>query len=524
MTDPRNSLGGADEYIERALIDWQAAGTAVAVVQDAEVIYAQGFGVREVGKAARVDPDTLFQVGSTTKAFTTAALGILIDEGKVRWDDLIIEHLPWFKVQDPWITHHLTIRDTVTHRSGIAGDWYFVLAIMASDRAVRDLRYARSDGAFRDSFLYSNPMYAVAGKVIEAVSGSTWGDFVERRLLSPLEMNRSGTSPYEFWDARYVAPAFFGSAPAGEYGIELAQDDNLSMPHGWDEKGAVVVLPWQSYDSTAAAGSVVSTARDMANWLVMQFNEGTFAGREILKRETVRELHTLQNHCVSHLRFDADQFPLTVGTWCYAMGWFRGLYCGHIHLSHSGGIMGFPAYAAFMPERKIGVVVLANGPQPVRDEYALNKAIGFWILDRLLGTSQRDWSREFLERSFRVREAAQREEEDLQRSRVPHSPASAPLAAYAGLYEDRRAHSGPVTVALENERLRLSFPGAGAFSAWLEPWHRDLFRLHASPEVDSVLDCTGLQSRFVAFHLDAWGKVTSMTLFGGMFVRTDVGA
>lgn len=520
MDEPEKSLVGADDYIARALVDWQAAGVAVAVVQGTELIYAKGFGVREVGKGAPVNPDSLFQVGSTTKAFTAAAVGILVEEGKLHWDDPVTEHLPWFRVQDPWLTEQLTIRDALTHRSGITGGWYFALAVTDAQRAVRDLRHARSEGAFRDCYLYSNPMYAVAGKVIEAASASTWSEFVRERLLKPLGMSRSATSPYEFWDARHIAAAFFGSAPADGYGIEQVRDRNVAMPHAWNSDGQVVVMPWQSYDSAAAAGSLVSSVAEMANWLVMHLNEGSFSGRAILKPDTVRELHALQNARVAaQPPFDSDQFPLSAGSCHYAMGWFRALYSGHIHLSHGGGMLGFPAYAAFMPERKIGVVVLANGPQPVRDELALNKAIGFWLLDRLLGASGQDWSGAFLSRARSVRAAAQREEEVLRRSRIKDSRPSAPLAAYAGVYEDRIGNSGPVCVALEKGCLRLKFPGEGAFCASLEPWHADLFRLHASAEVDGVFDWGGPESRFVAFTLDPWGKVRLMRAFGARLTR-----
>lgn len=522
MAEPEKSLAGADEYIARVLVGWQAAGVAVAVVQGTELIYAKGFGLREAGKGAPVDPGTLFQVGSTTKAFTAAAIGILVEEGKLRWDDPVNEHLPWFRVQDPWLTQRLTIRDTLTHRSGIAGGWYFALTITDAERAVRDLRHAPCEGAFRDCYLYSNPMYAVAGKIIEAASASTWGRFVSERLLKPLGMTRSGTSPYEFWEAPYVAAAFLGSAPASGYGIEQARDSNTAMPHARNSDGTVVVMPWQSYDSAAAAGSVVSTAAEMGNWLLMHLNEGRFSGRSILKSETVRELHTLQNaRLAAQPPFDSDQFPLSDGSSYYAMGWFRALYRGQLHLSHGGGMLGFPAYAAFMPERQIGVVVLANGPQPIRDELALNKAIGFWLLDRLLGESRDDWSDEFLSRARSVSEAAQREEETLQRSRLKDSPPSVAIAAYTGVYEDRRGRSGPVCVTLERGRLHLRFPGAGAFSASLEPWQGDLFRLHASAEVDGVFDSGGLANRFVAFAVDPWGQVSSMRAFGAMLARTD---
>lgn len=522
MSDWEKSLAGADDYIARALVDWKATGLGVAAICASEVVYARGFGAREVGQASRIDADTLFQVGSTSKAFTTAALGILVDEGKLRWDDRVIDHVPWFRLEDPWVTQALTVRDTVIHRSGISGDIYFVLRSMESDETVRRLRHASCTQAFRHCFLYSNSMYAVAGEIIKAVCGNTWGKFVKERLLEPLRMGRSGTSPNEFWDARYIAPAFFGAAPARDCGIGQARDRNVAMPHCWDDEGTVGVLPWQSYDSASAAGSVVSSAAEMANWLIMHVNEGRFAGRQILESATIRELHAPQNLCLAQqARTDSNlfQFPLTEDTCAYAMGWFRGMYRDQLHLSHSGGMLGFPAYAAFMPERKIGVAVLANGPQPARDEYAINKAIGFYILDRLLGEPRRDWSEEFLARSRALRSAAQREEEELQRSRIVDSLPCAPLATYAGVYEDRTGDSGPVTVTLLNGRLQLSFPGAGAFSAWLEPWHDGLFRIHASAEVDRVLDSGGLERRFVEFAFDAWGRVRSMRAFDATLAR-----
>lgn len=526
MREEGKSPAGVDEYVARALAAWKAAGVAVAAVCGTEVIYAQGLGLRQVGQAARIDCDTLFQVGSTTKAFTTAALGILVDEGKLRWDDAVIDYLPWFRLEDPWITRALTIRDTVIHRSGITGDFYFALGIMDSDQAVRHLRHARCEEPFRHCYLYSNAMYGVAGKVIEAASGSTWREFLEERLLEPLGMDRSATSPYEFWDSRYVASTFFGSAPAEGYGIEQARDRNVSMPHGWNDEGGVAVLPWQSYDSAAAAGSLVSTAADMAKWLILHVNEGTVSGRAIVKAETLRELHAAQNpYFAQRAGSDSNlfQFPLNADTCSYAMGWFRGTYRGQAHLSHSGGMLGFPAYAAFLPERKIGVVVLANGPQPARDEYALNKAIGFWLVDRLLGAPLRDWSAEFLARSHALARPALRAEEEMQRSRNSASLPSAPLAAYAGVYEDRAADSGVVSVALESGRLRLRFPGEGAFCAWLEPWHHDLFRMHAGAEVDRVLDSGGLEGRFVEFTFDAWGKVRAMRAFGAVLARARSG-
>ncbi len=384
-------LAGADRYIERAQANFGNVGVAVAVVRGSDVIYARGFGVREWGKAAPITPDTLFEVGSTTKAFTTAALGILVDEGKIGWDEPVIKYLPEFQLQDPWLTRHLTIRDAVTHRSGVADNFYAYTSVLDKDAVVRQLRYLSAESEFRDSYHYNNLLYAAAGKVLEAASGTTWDEFMKRRVLEPLAMKRSGTSAYQFWDAKYVAPAFYGSAPVRSVHIDQAIDRDVAMPHGLDESGAINVLPWITFDNAAPAGAIVSSATDMANWLVMHVNDGSFAGRQLLKKDTVEELHAPQNLRIGNY----GQFPLD-SVDSYAMGWIQGKYRGHVHLAHGGGMLGFPAYMAVIPDRKIGVVVLSNGPMMITDDGKFHRSIAFWLFDRLLGAPMRDWGKEFL--------------------------------------------------------------------------------------------------------------------------------
>lgn len=509
-------LAGACEYIERAMAGSSTVGAAVAVVRGTEIIYVRGFGLRQFGRNAKIDPDTLFQVGSTTKAFTTAALGILVDEGRLLWDDPVIEHLPDFQLQDPWMTRHLTIRDAVTHRSGILGNGYPYLGIVDSKEAIRHLRHGAPVGQFRDSYCYSNLMYALAGNVIEAVSGESWGEFIERRLLKPLEMHRTGSSPYKFWEAPNVSPTLFGTAPSASFDMERAREKNLAMPHGWDEKGSVTVLPWRSYDNAAAAGALVSSAADMANWLILHLQDGCFKGTRVLTRDTATELHTLQNLKSEQL---AQKPPFPEEVEGYAMGWRRGRYRGYIHLAHGGGIIGFPSYAAFIPDAKVGVVVLSNGPRSARDQYALNKAIGFWLFDQVLGEPAHDWSRECIAWLQRIHQLAENEEAELRPGRRSQAPPSLSFEQYAGVYEDRIGESGSVRVSVENGGLRFSFPGAGAFAAVLEPWHFDLFRMCSSPAIDEMLDLKGTQARFVEFSLDPKGRVGSMNALGARFLR-----
>jgi CubicO group peptidase (beta-lactamase class C family) len=507
---PSTGLDGEIEGIRKGI---SHVGVAVAVVEGDAVTYARGFGAREVGKPEKVDADTLFQIGSTSKAFTTAALGILAEEGKVRWDDAVIEHFPEFRVRDPWLTRELTVRDAISHRSGLLGDALFVMAVMDGDEGLRQLRYAEPTAAFRDSFVYSNPMYAVAGKVVARASGMSWGKFVQERLLSPLRMTRSGPSPYQFWDPQYVAPTFLGRASAARYSHTDAKDPNVAMPHVLDESGGVRVLAWQSYDNAAAAGSIVSSARDMGNWVILHLNGGRFEGRQVLREETVRELHRTQN---PHT-FPADPFPLDGTPEGYAMAWSKARYRGGMHLSHSGGIYGFPAYVAMLPQSRIGVVVLSNGPTLPGDMSVLHKAIAFHVFDRLLGVKPRPWGAEFSARARASAADAKAAQEKLLARRMPNAPPSLPIGQYAGGYEDLQAHNGRVSVRVEGERLHLSFAGEGAFSGFLEPWHHDVFRFHHRRGPDWT--AFWADDDFPAFVLGADGEVVSMNFLDATFSR-----
>ncbi|MBL8265908.1 MAG: serine hydrolase [Steroidobacter sp.] len=497
-----------DRYVEAARADWRNVGVALVVVQGDAVVYLKGFGLRQIGKPETVDADTLFQIGSTSKAIAAAALGVLVDADKVRWDDPVVDYWPQLQLGDPWLTRNITVRDTVTHRSGIQESPYFVFSVMSAEQAMRQLRYITPEAAFRDSYRYSNLLYGVAGEVAAAVSGMSWNEFVKQRLLQPLQMKRSGASPYEFWDARFVTPTFQGSAAEGRPNSSDARDANVAMPHVLDANGTATVLAWQSYDNAAAAGSIVSCASDMANWLRMNLNEGRLGERQILSTATVRELHATQNLRTDESR---DQFPLEGPAEGYAMGWIRSHYQGQLHLAHSGGILGFPAYVALLPERRIGVAVLSNSPNLIGDSQAFNKAIAFRALDQQLGGPLRDWSQAFLAKSQSAHEAARSSEEKMQQSRLLNAPPSLPLDQYVGDYEDRQLHSGPISIRLENGRLALRFAGAGAFSGVLEPWHHDVFRLHPANRAGP--------GGYPSFGLDASGKVTSFVAFNATFER-----
>ena len=316
-------LVGLSDYIHASLADWDLPGLAVAVVHVDEVIFAEGFGVKELGREDPVDAHTLFQIGSVSKSFGAAAIGALVDDGLVHWDDPVVEHLPWFRVKDPEITREMTIRDLLSHQSGMPGDAFPTLAIMDARAAAERVRHLDNQTPLRESFRYSNRGYGVAGLVVEAVTGKTWGEWVRERLLHPLGMHNSAASPYELWEDPFVAPAFLGTAPAGTVGIADAPGRNVAMPHGVDREGARRVLAWQSYDSMQAAGSVVSSAAEMANWLRMHLARGRFGDRAVLGAATVEEMHAPQVASGATFLFADD---ITSGT--YALGWHRTTFEG----------------------------------------------------------------------------------------------------------------------------------------------------------------------------------------------------
>ena len=316
-------LVGLSDYIHASLADWDLPGLAVAVVHVDEVIFAEGFGVKELGREDPVDAHTLFQIGSVSKSFGAAAIGALVDDGLVHWDDPVVEHLPWFRVKDPEITREMTIRDLLSHQSGMPGDAFPTLAIMDARAAAERVRHLDNQTPLRESFRYSNRGYGVAGLVVEAVTGETWGEWVRERLLHPLGMHNSAASPYELWEDPFVAPAFLGTAPAGTVGIADAPGRNVAMPHGVDREGARRVLAWQSYDSMQAAGSVVSSAAEMANWLRMHLARGRFGDRAVLGAATVEEMHAPQVASGATFLFADD---ITSGT--YALGWHRTTFEG----------------------------------------------------------------------------------------------------------------------------------------------------------------------------------------------------
>ncbi len=499
--EARARIDGLADYIEQSMPDWDLPGLAVAVVYQDEVVFSRGFGVKELGRPDPIDAETLFQIGSVSKSFAAGAIGALVDDGLVDWDDPIVQHLPWFQVKDPWVTRSMTIRDILSHRSGIPGDAYPVLAVMDAREATERLSLLDNQGPLRQDYRYSNQGYGVAGLVVEAVTGMKWGDWVRQRILTPLGMHRSAASPYEIWDDRFVATAFLGSAPAGAVSIADAPERNVAMPHGVARDGSRRVLSWQSYDSMQAAGSVVSSVADLVNWIRMHLDGGSLGGEVVLREETVAEMHApqIRTEVTGLVEPFADE-----GLGAYGLGWSRSSFEERLQVSHSGGIFGFPAYVTLLPEEEAGVAVLANGS--LWTPYYPHREIAAWVFARLIGAPERDWHGEIMTRTRAIEAQVESTLAAQDAARIPDTAPSLPLQRYTGAYEYE--YEGQAYVEMgDNGALRVHFGQPGSFSGDIEHWHHDVFRLHYDGG-----DGQAYSSSFVTFTIGPQGEVSWMDM------------
>ena len=466
VTSP--DLTAFDRYVAQAVRDWRVPGLAIAVVKGDSVVLAKGYGVLDLTKPAPVTEHTRFAIGSTTKAMTSAALGMLVDEGKLRWDDRVIDHLPDFRLYDPYVTRELTIRDLLTHRSGLPGtDLLWTRGDMSQAEMIRRLRYVRPASSFRSQFAYQNVVYAIGGALIEKASGMPWEDFIRARIFAPLGMTES-------------EPLVAG----------IASRPNVATPHG-EIRDTVRAVPIRTTDPVASAGSVWSSVSDMAKWMRFVLDSGRVGGKRLLAAGTFTEWVTPQ------IRAPVALYPaLSLARphiFSYALGWFVQDYRGETVWMHTGSINGMTALVGLLPDRRVGVFVLAN-----LDHAEVRHALMYRVFDLYAGNPERDWSAE-LRRLFsggRNAPAAV-----AQRS-ATNPPPSLPLERYAGAYADSTYGSVVVTHADGALSARFGNEELGK----LAPWEYDSFR--------------GAGPTTVTFQPDGAGRIASLRVFGVTFRRS----
>jgi CubicO group peptidase (beta-lactamase class C family) len=462
-----------DVLVKDTLTTWKVPGVAVAVVQNDRVLYVKGFGVRDLDAQAPVTPDTVFPLASCTKPLTTLALAMLVDEGTLSWDDPVRKHVPWFKLADPLADANVTLRDLLAHRTGIGRhDWLWYRSRDSLEGRVRKLAFLEPSHSFRSTFEYQPIAFGAAGLALEKAAKMSWAEFLEERLLRPLDMKS--------------ASAIFPKERA----------DEVAAPHRKGAKGVEAIARYP-LDEPDPAGSAHASARDLAAFLRLQLREGVWQGKRLVSPETFFELHRPQM-LIRREGFAQAINPHT-RVLSYGLGWIVQDYRGVWLSMHGGAIEGFRAHLTLVPEARLGIAVLSN-----LDRSLMNLALSNLLVDRYCGFESKDWNG-----WFRAIEAndERRDREELAANlakRHKGTKPSLPLAAYAGDFVDRAY--GTCAVRLDEGKLTWRW---GSLQAALEHFHFDTFV--ARPE-------GGLQAA-VVFQLDSAGEVESLKVLERTFTR-----
>jgi CubicO group peptidase (beta-lactamase class C family) len=474
-SSPAPDFAAFDRYVAKAARDWHVPGLAIAVVKDDSLVFAKGYGVIELGKPGAADAHTRFAIGSTTKAMTSALLAMLVDEGKLRWDDRVITYIPELQLYDPYATRDLTIRDLLTHRSGLGSAdlmwarWHFSLAEM-----IRRLRYLPPAAPFRSQWQYHNIMYAMSGLIVERVSGMPWDAFLRSRIFAPLGMTESEA----------LVSSIKGKA-------------NVAVPHV-EMNDSVRVVPIRSTDDVAAAGSVYSSVTDMSKWMRFILDSGRVGNKRLITAATFREIIAPQ------IRAPMSEYPALQlakpDFFSYGLGWFIQDYAGQAVWMHTGSIDGMCAIIGLMPNERVGVYVLEN-----LDHAELRHGLMYSAFDLYNGGPQRDWSAE-LRTLFQPRAGGGRG--GAAASHVVTAP-TLPLERYVGTYVD--SAYGNVQVTLDNGALQAQIVNEPI--ARLEPYEYDTFRTRG--------DATSVTA--VTFVPDGAGNVSGVRVSGIVFARQRAG-
>lgn len=472
-----------DAYVAQAVRDWSVPGLAIAVVKDDSLVFVHAYGVRTLGGTDSVTPHTLFANASTTKAFTSMVVAMLVDSGTLRFDDRVSRLVPELVMREPYVTQELTLRDLLSHRVGF-GDPEYLWYGRDDDftTMARHLSLVPPQSSFRSRYAYNNVTYATAGVMAARATGATWDDLVRTRILGPLGMSETVTQ-----------------------GSGLADRSDVAQPHDLEDdtlrtitRDAIGLV-----DAIAPAGAMYSNVLDMAKWMRFLLDSGRAQGRRLVSAASFAELFRPQ----TVIRVE-DFYPTARLTrphfTAYGMGWFLQDYRGEAVAMHTGSIDGTVAIVGLIPDRRLGVVVFAN-----RDHAEVRHALMLRVFDQFIGGARRDWSTDLRALYDSLTAAARARLRRVEASRVMGTQPSLPLERYAGTYTD--SLFGDLTVRLENGGLVAS---ASAFlTADLEPWNYDTFRLRWRQR--------WLGTSFATFRLGANGQVAEVAVDGAVRRRVE---
>ncbi len=423
-----------EAYLQKALKEWEVPGVAVAIVHEDTTVYAKGFGVRELGKSEPVTPETIFRIGSTSKAFTAALVGMEVDDGKLGWNDPVIDHKPDFAMYDPWVTRQIQVWDLMAQHSGMpayAGDY---MAMLGFDRAhiIHAVRFIKPISSFRADYAYVNNLWLVAGDLIAAISGKSWETSLSERILSPLGMTATTCSMQDYQQAQDKA------VPHNRFQGELS-------PY-------LEVCDWTYIYNPA--GGINSNVRDMSRWIRLMLGKGVFEGKRLLSEASVEFIISPKTVMPA-----MGKLPPSF----YCQGWVYTSLCPHPIIWHTGGTSGMSTLVMLIPDLDMGFVCLTNS-----GGNNLSLALGLKLYDQLVGAAETDWSATLLENARK----SQIKESEEEPKKPENSAPPLDLKAYAGIYDNPLY--GPSQVDFEDNSLRLQL-GLNKQVFALTPWNRDIF-------------------------------------------------
>lgn len=469
-----------DATVERVRSQFDVPGIAVAVVKDGQVVLERGYGVRELGKPAPVEADTLFAIASNTKAFTATSLNLLAEQGRLKMDDRVIDHLPSFRMSDPYVTGEMRIRDLLSHRSGLslgAGDLLFWPTTTYSNaEVVQRLGKVPLKAGFRDRYAYDNILYAVAQQVIEQVSGQSYADFLQQHIFTPVGME--GTR----FNADHLKPGDKAAVGHAKYDFSTLR--------------TVAPLTWSN---NAGAGGIYSSVHDMARWMNVQLAQGRLENGTALfspkSQQAMWQMITPQVVPEPSVPELAPARPNFAG---YGEGWSLSDYRGQKLVWHTGGWPGMVSRVTLVPEQKLGIVVLTN-----QEVGAAFSAITMDVLDAYLKAPATDWVGAYAAAVAKAQDKADEGWAAHQAARDADSTPSLPLTGYAATYRD--PWYGDVVVEKRGRALRLRFGRTAQLVGRMEHWQHDTFIVRWD---DRSLNADA----FVTFSLDPDGKVREVRM------------
>jgi CubicO group peptidase (beta-lactamase class C family) len=464
-----------DSYVANSMKTFDVPGMAVAIVKDGKVMAAKGYGVRKLGDPTPVDEHTMFGIGSNTKAFTSAALAGLVDAGKLSWDDPVYQRLPGFVMYDPYVSHEMTIRDLLTHRSGMGlgeGDLLFwPHSTYTREEIIYKLRFMKPTSSFRSHYAYDNLLYMTAGQIIPAVTGISWDDYIRQHIFAALGMNNSNVSNADF-----------------------KPGDDYAFPHERMD-GKLQVIRFEVLDNAGPAGAINSCAADMAKWVQLQLNRGKFIDHDgrLFSEQQSKEMWSPQT-ILPIGKYVPALAGLKPAFADYALGWAVRDYHGHKLVGHTGGVAGFVSRVMLVPEENLGVVVLTNA-----EEGGAFDSVLYHVLDHYFGLPPTDWIAAYKSVKDTDEKDAAEAMKKAEGARAADSKPSLPLEKYAGTYND--AWYGPITIRGENGGLVISFDHTPSMIGDLQHWQYDTFKAHWRDHT--------IEDAFVTFALKPDGGIES---------------